>query len=585
MNGTLLTFTQTISRLPKYSNSQDPNDLQGRIIRVEGQSDMYEVFLDEISKLSVEERRRARFGTLDFLWEHIPRKDKLSSCIGDADDPGDGIIYNSDDVAELDALLGSFRDAWRHVSSASKSTASNIPTLPTHEVDNLTNMSRIFLVLRGMNQMRVSDFFRDHSITDGDLPIDKETLHTILPKKDALHATTFHAEQYRAVSRQWRDGEQLEIEDECEPLPLLRGNELGEGSFAKVTRSTHMFEGIEYAHKEHVTSEHVAPEARAHLETEIERIKKLQHLHVIRYVKSWRRGNKCGVLLEPAASTDLRKYLKRYESNAYNPQRDTRERFPERAALEPTLLNAFGCLSLGLLHIHDRNVRHKDIKPANILLDHPHGHTPRFLWADFGLAYDFGDREHSRTVSGSIYSPKYAAPEVAASAAIANQRRGSQTPQSISATLQLSNQESPSESQVIGPGRPSDIFSFGCVFLEILSYLVAGADEELDRSEFKAFNPFYKSIEDLQAWARTKLGKLSTRKLPLRVLFQLGIQMVSESEEDRPTISAIVSKLKDTGAVYFCQACQHETDTTRNENAIRDMTSAQLSLISPADEA
>lgn len=137
-------------------------------------------------------------------------------------------------------------------------------------------------------------------------------------------------------------------------------------------------------------------------------MKKLKHFHVIRFVKSYQRGNKFGVLLTPAATTDLQRLLLRYKKNDKNASGQS-----DRLGLREIIFTAFGCLSQGLAHIHARKIRHKDIKPSNILYERPYPNKPaRFLWADFGIAYDFTNQASSKTTSESHYSVRYAAPEV-----------------------------------------------------------------------------------------------------------------------------------------------------------------------------
>jgi serine/threonine protein kinase len=69
----------------------------------------------------------------------------------------------------------------------------------------------------------------------------------------------------------------------------------------------------------------------------------------------------------------------------------------------------FGCLATALEFLHSHNVRHKDIKPGNILVS---GGT--VLFADFGLSLDFTDATGSTTMSMvNGMTPRYCAPEVA----------------------------------------------------------------------------------------------------------------------------------------------------------------------------
>ncbi|UPX19107.1 uncharacterized protein EKO05_0009380 [Ascochyta rabiei] len=90
----------------------------------------------------------------------------------------------------------------------------------------------------------------------------------------------------------------------------------------------------------------------------------------------------------------------------------------------------FCCLTSAVAYLHEKNIRHKDIKPSNVLLS-PHG-----MWlTDFGTAKDFTKSLTSTSESRERGTLRYCAPEVA--------------------------QYEPS-------GRSADIFSLGCVFLEFL---------------------------------------------------------------------------------------------------------------------
>jgi serine/threonine protein kinase len=69
----------------------------------------------------------------------------------------------------------------------------------------------------------------------------------------------------------------------------------------------------------------------------------------------------------------------------------------------------FGCLARALAFLHEQSIRHKDIKPSNILV-----HGGNVLFTDFGLAFDFTD-ETGSTTAGTVNgrTPRYCAPEVA----------------------------------------------------------------------------------------------------------------------------------------------------------------------------
>jgi serine/threonine protein kinase len=93
----------------------------------------------------------------------------------------------------------------------------------------------------------------------------------------------------------------------------------------------------------------------------------------------------------------------------------------------------FGCLASALAYLHNQNVRHKDIKLQNILV-----FRGDVLFSDFGLSHDFTDDVGSTTSGLTPASPRYCAPEVAAYEA---------------------------------RNTSSDIWSLGCVFLEMICAL------------------------------------------------------------------------------------------------------------------
>jgi serine/threonine protein kinase len=97
-------------------------------------------------------------------------------------------------------------------------------------------------------------------------------------------------------------------------------------------------------------------------------------------------------------------------------------------------------------------IKHKDLKPANILVKDGH-----VLIADFGISKDLIDEETtaSQTSNGPKGTPMYMAPEV-----FLEGRRG----------------------------RAVDIFSLGCIFLEISTCMLAGPGSRARFAEHRDFN-------------------------------------------------------------------------------------------------
>ncbi|OCL13411.1 kinase-like protein, partial [Glonium stellatum] len=97
------------------------------------------------------------------------------------------------------------------------------------------------------------------------------------------------------------------------------------------------------------------------------------------------------------------------------------------------LRSFFGCLTASLAYLHNAQIRHKDIKPQNILVK-----ENNVLLADFGLSIDWSESKRGTTEGATALSPRYCAPEV-----IDYEPRNSS----------------------------SDIWSLGCVFLDIVTVL------------------------------------------------------------------------------------------------------------------
>jgi serine/threonine protein kinase len=158
---------------------------------------------------------------------------------------------------------------------------------------------------------------------------------------------------------------------------------------------------------------------------EVDIIKRLHsHPHIIQVHWSYTRGRELGMLLTPVASDkDLGAYLLDIHDTG------------KGAGIKETLIliRAFGCLLNGLAYIHRHTIRHKDIKPQNILM-----HEGRVIYTDFGIALDANEQSTTTTGMSEAFTRRYCAPEVAN-----NQPRN----------------------------RKSDVFSLGCVFVEILAVM------------------------------------------------------------------------------------------------------------------
>lgn len=178
---------------------------------------------------------------------------------------------------------------------------------------------------------------------------------------------------------------------------------------------------------------------------ELHTMMKLDHPHIVEAMSAYTVGtDQICLIMRPAASHgDLATFMANYR-NAHLRSDISWEADVLSHDLsdidEIVLLYAFSCLAKAVDYIHSRGMRHRDIKPQNCLVHHGN-----VLLADFGMSefYRRGNVESSESLGSSGLaldgSYRYAAPEL-----IADESRNDKT----------------------------DIFSLGCVFVELVATLL-----------------------------------------------------------------------------------------------------------------
>lgn len=206
-------------------------------------------------------------------------------------------------------------------------------------------------------------------------------------------------------------------------------------------------------------------------------------------------------------------------------------------------------LANGLKFIHGESIRHKDIKPENILV-----YKERLLYADFGISLDFEPTRCCVTNSDKpSYTAEYAAPELLGIS------RGARS-------------------------CKSDVFSLGCVFYELLA-TYGGASALRDKS-------IYGSCFYLYGY----MAQSDFLKDAIQSCFEGGVDrtmddylrvaksMLSVEKEDRPTAREVVTKLPNASytppphASYF-DAFLHSVSESSPLVPIQTLVSATLKLL------
>jgi hypothetical protein len=358
-----------------------------------------------------------------------------------------------------------------------------------------SKVPRTYMVLRLIGRMELLDDFIDIGFTDYWFPASERTIPPII---SPTYRSRFIKAQNLVLTKSL-DLEKTEKGQHCffqqgEPLPFERKEVLGSGGFGQVDKVVSLISWREYARKRTPRSV-VFGDRKAKFEesliAEINILKKLRHHHVIEFVGSYTDPEYLGLIMYPVAEMDLAAYL---------------EVATESSASE--IRTFFGCLARAVEFLHSRNIRHKDIKPGNILVD-----NGNVLLTDFGLSLDFADAESDGGTTVSMvngFTRKYCAPEVVM-----------MEPRNTS----------------------SDIWSLGVVFLEMLVVLkgktVSWMYEFLSvhGSKVKYVNSNINGTKELSK----SLGEMGGDH-DSEVLVLLN-QMLQKEQQSRPTAGWLVSSI------------------------------------------
>jgi serine/threonine protein kinase len=175
---------------------------------------------------------------------------------------------------------------------------------------------------------------------------------------------------------------------------------------------------------------------KENLITEIGCLQSLRHRHIVQVLGSYTDEKTLYILQYPVADCDLKKMMKDMQSCHVSKQDD-------RIAVK----RFFSCLAQAVKHIHEELIRHGDIKPSNILVRRPSGSLAQVYITDFGTSQHYLSKEEAEIDGLRSMTPRYAAPEVHAQKT---------------------------------HGFPADIFSLGCVFLEMQAAVLGPSYFDLD---------------------------------------------------------------------------------------------------------
>lgn len=355
-------------------------------------------------------------------------------------------IPRSEAEARLDAFFASHTNPAEKFSDQAICEISSLLSI----LELSSTSPRVYIVLRSIGHLEKLGHFNENGITDLWFPFRKQTIPAALDKS---MRSAFLDRQQVVLTKS------IDLEIGVEGKHQYFGSEdvvpfeaqglLGEGTFGVVDQVKSTLTGSVYARKRIKRSDRRSMYRKMEIfEKEVLTMKRLQHQHVVKLVGSYTDPVYAAFMVYPVADSNLKEFL------------DATAADPTLQALS-TLRSFFGCLANGLEYMHRQLVRHKDIKPMNILVK---GKT--VLYTDFGLAFDWADAGKSTTQDTfPAMTRVYSAPEMLIDA-----------PRNAAA----------------------DIWSLGCIFAEILLVLRGSSVFELKEflKEYGTKSPIYALNKD-----------------------------------------------------------------------------------------
>jgi hypothetical protein len=202
---------------------------------------------------------------------------------------------------------------------------------------------------------------------------------------------------------------------------------------------------------------------------EVRHMQHLKHSHIVRLVGSYFLIRHLSILSYPVADQDLRQMM-------LNAADRMRSAVDCASTFRTVFRDFFPCLSSAMRYIHSCNLKHMDLKPQNILvsgvrsgcLTISNPANVRVYITDFGTSrYINTEGDDSRTDGPTERTEMYCSPEVAD-----KQPRG----------------------------RASDIFSLGCVFIEIETCIAGESLEKFRIYRTDEGSSFHRNLGLVAKW-------------------------------------------------------------------------------------
>ncbi|KAH6045969.1 hypothetical protein HBI67_240680 [Parastagonospora nodorum] len=288
--------------------------------------------------------------------------------------------------------------------------------------------------------------------------------------------------------------------------------------------------------------------------SEVGHMARLKHSHIVRLIGTYVWTREFCILMYPVADGNLETFLRclrktspeKIISNEHSPDDHSFDMTQVRA-MAFSCTGFFSCLSSAIRYIHCSLIKHKDIKPSNVLVrsrwryrgGRSEYHSKVYI-SDFDISRSYETIDAANTGGYTSCTLKYASPEVA--------------------------QES-------DHGFPADIFSLGCVFLEIFAALDSckversldiysrtlpglqenrdtdqasyGLQEELENlliPNHGSKTSYHGNLASFQELLKARMPNYKETSIPSRSTLRMIRKMIQSKPEDRPTAERLVQE-------------------------------------------
>ncbi|GAB1315605.1 hypothetical protein MFIFM68171_05815 [Madurella fahalii] len=219
--------------------------------------------------------------------------------------------------------------------------------------------------------------------------------------------------------------------------------------------------------------------------------------------------------------------------SAIDQARGTRQTCPSQGNCPLKYLQQImGCITRAVAYCHQANIRHLDLKPSNILLN-----PGRVYLADFGIAKDVHDREHTMT-RGVVGTAKWTAPE---------------------------RQQVDSDWSM----KTADVYSLGMVLLGMATVIHRAPLDDFDcilndlspASKAEKLDHYVRKLEGI-ALATQEVEDANAPTFGPKHVVNLASKMLSPDPAARPVIFQVDAELVDLGGinqVYHSPCCKRSS--------------------------